>query len=774
MVHHQDEFEDSAPKLSTIDLSNCDREPIHIPGSVQPHGFLFAVDPSTLTILQVSTNTWQWLDRAPESFLGQPLNSVLQDDDLYAIRQCIAGDFEHANPIRISLQTSKGPYETDCIAHCIPGNVLILEIEPDEVPLASAIAQQSTYFDFFRQIKAFVAGLQRATSFDELCMQLVESVRRLTQFDRVMIYRFDVISGAGEVIAEARHPDVESYLGLRYPATDIPKQARHLYLLNRLRIIPDATYTPVPLVPIVNPLTRSPLDLTWSVLRSVSPLHTEYLHNMGVRASMSISLVSDSQLWGLIACHHRTPKRISYFQRTVCEFISQIASFELAAKAEHQDQAYRIELNSYKTSFLESLSRAHEMIDAIQQAPTSLLKLVGATGVAVYIEDQSFRFGDTPSPEQLESLIASLQPRLETDDSLQTTCLSHEYPEARAYSSIASGLLAIKISHVQRFYILWFRPEVIRTITWGGDPNKPVWVAPEGEVRLSPRKSFSAWQEIVRHTAMPWKPCELEMALEVRSALINLVLRHAAEISQLNQELKRSNLDLDAFAYIASHDLKEPLRGIHNYSTFLIEDYGSVLDAEGVSKLEALTRLTRRMQDLIDSLLYYSRLGRSELLLHPIDLNELAIETAELFKITGGDALDIAIYPLPTVLGDRSQIYELLTNLVSNGIKYNNSLCKRVEIGCCDFASSPQSHPQSFHTIYVRDNGIGIHPRHHQDIFRIFRRLHLRQDYGGGIGAGLTIAQKIVERHGGTIWVESVEGLGSTFYFTLPKGSPTV
>ncbi|HEY9828134.1 MAG TPA: ATP-binding protein [Stenomitos sp.] len=717
--------------------------------------------------------TWQWFDRAPESFLGQPLNSVLQDGDLYAIRQCIAGDFEHANPIRISLETSNGPYEADCIAHCIPDNVLILEIEPDEVPVASTIAQQSTYFDFFRQIKAFVVGLQRATSFDELCTQLVESVRRLTQFDRVMIYRFDVISGAGAVIAEARHPDVESYLGLRYPATDIPKQARHLYVLNRLRIIPDATYTPVPLVPVVNPLTQSPLDLTWSVLRSVSPMHTEYLHNMGVGASMSISLVNDSKLWGLIACHHRTPKQISYFQRTVCEFISQIASFELAAKSEHQDQAYRIELNGYKTSFLDTLSQSNEIIDAIQQAPTALLKLVGATGVAVYIEDKHFRFGNTPSSEQLESLIAYLQPRLETDDSLQTPCLSHEYPDAIAYSSIASGLLAIKISHEQRFYILWFRPEVIQTVTWGGDPNKPVSVASKGEARLSPRKSFSAWQEIVRHTAIPWKPCELEMALEVRSALINLVLRHAAEISQLNQELKRSNLDLDAFAYIASHDLKEPLRGIHNYSTFLIEDYGSVLDEEGVSKLAALTRLTRRMQDLIDSLLYYSRLGRSELLLYPIDLHELAIETAELFKITGGNALEITIHPLPTVLGDRSLIYELLTNLVSNAIKYNNSPCKKIEIGCCDPTSSPPSHAQSVHTIYIRDNGIGIHPQHHQDIFRIFRRLHLRQDYGGGIGAGLTIAQKIVERHGGTIWVESVEGTGSTFYFTLPKGSPT-
>jgi two-component system, chemotaxis family, sensor kinase Cph1 len=239
--------------------------------------------------------------------------------------------------------------------------------------------------------------------------------------------------------------------------------------------------------------------------------------------------------------------------------------------------------------------------------------------------------------------------------------------------------------------------------------------------------------------------------------------------------LKRSNIDLDSFAYVASHDLKEPLRGIHNYSSFLIEDYGKTLDREGVAKLETLIRLTRRMENLIDSLLHYSRLGRTELAKAQIDLNVLVQEVVELFKITAGDALEVTVAPLPTIWGDRTQISELFTNLISNASKYNHHAAVKIDIGIVDPALAVQKYRDRLpldpcdlaRIIYVRDNGIGIDPTHLEDIFRIFKRLHVRDEYGGGTGAGLTIAQKIVERHGGKIWVESEVGQGSTFYFVL-------
>ncbi|MEB3339044.1 MAG: ATP-binding protein, partial [Leptolyngbyaceae bacterium] len=275
----------------------------------------------------------------------------------------------------------------------------------------------------------------------------------------------------------------------------------------------------------------------------------------------------------------------------------------------------------------------------------------------------------------------------------------------------------------------------------------------------------------------PWQPCEIEGALELRSAIVGIVLRKLDELAAINLELERSNNELDAFAYIASHDLKEPLRGIHNYSTFLLEDYGEILQEEGTSKLETLVRLTKRMEDLIESLLHFSRLGRQELIKQPINLNQLTREVAEVVKMTrGGEdhSLEIRIpQPLPIVQGDRVLIEEVLTNLLSNAFKYNERIEKWVEIGCLGHTShlseTGEDLPDStMWTFYVRDNGIGIRAKHLDTVFRIFKRLNAPNKYGGGTGAGLTIVKKIVERHDGRIWCESTYGEGSTFYFTLP------
>ncbi len=763
-----------------VDATNCDREPIHTPGYIQPHGVLFALDQSDLTIIQVSENTDQWLGQKPEEYLNRPLSCLLSEPEIYAVRQCLAGDFNYVNPLRIELNTPHGKMVAHSIVHRLDA-IVILEIEFGKATPSQAISsiqEDLTYFDFYRQVKAPIEGLQKATNFDQLCSQLVANVRQITGFDRVMIYRFNP-SGSGEVIAEARHPNLVPFLGLHYPASDIPMQARYLYTINHLRLVPDAKYTPVALVPILNPITQAPLDLSLSILRSVSPLHVEYMHNMGVRASMSISLMHDRQLWGLIACHHSEPRMIPYFLRTVCEFIGQMGAFEINAKDELKDRDYQIELNTLKTSFFKSISQQSDVLAALTQSPTDLLNLVGATGAVIYFQDQCVILGKTPSQDLLKPLITYLIPRLQAEDIIQSVCLTKEYPEAESYSDVASGLLAMTISSTQNFYILWFRPEVSQTVTWGGDPNKPVIVDNQGEVRLSPRKSFAAWQEKVQHTALAWKLCENEAAMELRNAIIHVTLRHAAEVSRLNMELERSNIDLDSFAYVASHDLKEPLRGIHNYSSFLMEDYGKILDAAGISKLETLTRLTRRMELLIDSLLHYSRLGRSELANLPIDLNLIVQETVDLFKINVGDALEVSVNPLPTILGDRSQMNELLTNLVSNAIKYNNSPIKKIEIGCLEPEAAQQvlrevrrvksnlDFQADSQIIYVRDNGIGIDTVHFDDVFHIFKRLHNRDEYGGGTGAGLMIAKKIVERHGGEIWVDSSLGHGSTFYFTV-------
>jgi signal transduction histidine kinase len=250
-----------------------------------------------------------------------------------------------------------------------------------------------------------------------------------------------------------------------------------------------------------------------------------------------------------------------------------------------------------------------------------------------------------------------------------------------------------------------------------------------------------------------------------KEALEERVRERTRELQQRNEELNQSNKELDDFAYIASHDLKEPLRGIHNFSNFLLEDYSDKLDDDGRSKLETLMRLTRRMETLIDSLLQFSRLGRVDLGLDRVDLNRIVAETLDSLAISlQEEGVRVRVpRPLPTVEADRVRVGEIFHNLIVNAMKYNDKPEKWIEIGWTEKNGGPP-------VFYVRDNGIGIPEKHHDSVFRIFKRLHGRDRYGGGTGAGLTIVKKIVERHRGRIWLESSPGEGTTFYFTLREG----
>ncbi|MEG4805155.1 ATP-binding protein [Microcoleus sp. ARI1-B5] len=743
----------------TVDLTNCDREPIQIPGLIQPHGVLLVLQEPDLNIIQVSSNTFALVGRHPQELLGKPLLNLLAPGQIEALRQCLSEEFEYVNPLDISIKRQKKLLRFDGIVHRC-NSLIILELEPKKT------TKKTNFFEFFQGVKGTITKIQKAPTLREMCAVVVKEVRKITGFDRVMVYQFDA-AGAGLVIAEDRVERLTPYLGLHYPPSDIPKQARQLYTLNWLRLIPDSTYEPVALVPAHNPLDDRPTDLSLSVLRSVSPVHLEYLKNMGVSASMSISLIQDQKLWGLISCHHSTANYVPYSVRSLCEFVAQVMSIELASKEDREDLDYKMALKSLQSKFVESLSQSKSFWDGLVQLNSNLLDLVGATGVAVFVGEKVICIGKTPPEAELPALRDWIETQIQ-HNLFQTRSLSEIYPTAESFKAVASGLLALEISQVNQNYILWFRPEVIQTVNWGGNPNKPVEVAADGEMRLSPRKSFELWQETVQGTSEAWKSCEIETVTELRSLIVGIILSQADEMARINLELERSNTELDAFAYVASHDLKEPLRGIHNYSNFLIEDYGDVLQDDGTAKLQTLVRLTQRMEDLINSLLHYSRLGRTELSRQPTNLNDLVRQSIDTLKIgQPQQAIEFRLpQTLPTIAGDRTQVSELFINLISNAIKYNDRSEKGVEIGCIESETGSGKDPIPYR-FYVRDNGIGLPQHHWERIFQIFKRLHAQDEYGGGTGAGLTIVQKIVARHGGKIWVESTPGEGSTFYFTL-------
>lgn len=746
-------------KRETVDLTNCDREPIHIPGLIQPHGVLLVLREPTLEIVQVSNNTFEAIGYRPQDLLGKSLSDFFGDEGVRAIEECLAENFDHTNPLHLAIESPNKSLHFDGIVHRSNGG-LVLELEFQQT------SETTDFFRFYQRVKGAIAKLQKAQTRLEMCGVVVQEVRKLTGFDRVMVYQFDE-EGAGSVVAEDKSDAVEPYLGLHYPPSDIPTQARQLYTLNWLRLVPDANYQPIGLTPEDNPLTDAPLDMSLSVLRSVSPIHIEYLHNMGVTASMSISLIHNQKLWGLIACHHSSPKYVPYDLRTACEFIGQVMSVELANKETNEDLEYQTRAKSLQAKFVEILSGANTFLEGLAGLDANLLDLVDASGAVVCTGDRLVAIGQTPSETDVMPLLAWIEAHIE-GNLWQTQALSEVYPEAASFQAVASGLLALRISKTHQSYILWFRPEVVQIVNWGGNPNKPVEVLDNGEMRLSPRKSFALWQETLRGRSLPWKACEIEAVIELRSLIVGVILRQADELAKINLELERSNSELDSFAYIASHDLKEPLRGIHNYANFLMEDYGEVLDEGGIAKLQTLANLTQRMEDLINALLHFSRLGRAELIETPTDLNGVVQQAIETLKISRASDNSIEFRlpkPLPVLRCDRIQVSELFTNLIVNGIKYNDKPQKWVEIGVLEATEETKGAI----VFYVRDNGIGIPLRHQDKIFQIFRRLHGRNDYGGGTGAGLTIAKKIVERHGGRIWMTSTSGEGSTFYFTLPE-----
>lgn len=762
------EITDLQMSETVINLNNCDREPIHIPGLIQPHGVLLVLSEADWKILQVSANTNEYLGQKPETLLEQPLSILLTEKQIESIARCLEAEFEAVNPLRLEILVNGSVQVFSGVVHRSDEFVL-LELEP--VGDSEAV----NFFDFYHSVKRPVSRLQQTQTLAELCQVAVEEVKQITGFDRVMVYQF-LADGSGKVIAEAKQDELPSYLGLHYPASDVPKQAKYLYALNLLRLIPDVLYSFVPLISSKQPPNSEPLDLSLSTLRSVSPVHLEYLTNMGVRASMSISLLQEQKLWGLIACHHNSPRQLPYELRTICEFLGQVIALELATRENSEDADYQIKLKELQANFVETLTASKTLKEALTQAPKRLLTLAGATGVAVCDRGDIILLGETPNSSEITPLVRWLDNQFGKKAVYHTQCLSRDYPTAADFCTQASGLLALAISQVQQIYILWFRPELVQTVNWAGNPKKSVESDDQGNVRIHPRRSFELWKETVRQRSRPWKPCEIEAVLELRSAVIGLVLQKADELAALNSELERSNVELDAFAYIASHDLKEPLRGIHNYSSFLIEDYSEQLDEEGVAKLQTLMRLTQRMEDLINSLLHYSRLGRVELSLKTVDLNLLVDEVIDVVEMSRAEKVSFRrLQKLPELLCDRNQVSELFANLISNGIKYNDKAEKLIEIGYLPADEVKERLPNySFGAsllkatvFYVSDNGIGIRPKHLDTVFKIFKRLHPPGRFGGGTGAGLTIARKIVERHGGQIWLDSVYGEGSTFYFTL-------
>jgi light-regulated signal transduction histidine kinase (bacteriophytochrome) len=557
-----------------VDLSNCDREPIHVLGTIQPFGFLIATDPSW-TITRVSRNTAEHIGLGRDEMLQRNLGEIFGESALHAIRNRVTmlrTPDAVERLFALELRPDRPPFD---VAVHLSGGSIVIEAEPgrqDDVDAAGLV-------------RAMIQRLSQSGSMTNFLRDAVRQVRALTGFDRVMVYRFDR-SGSGEVVAEALQSGVDSFLGLNYPASDIPAQARALYLRSVFRIIADVEAQPVPIEPMLD-AEGAALDQSLSVLRAVSPIHIEYLRNMGVRASLSISIVVDGKLWGLIACHHYAARLPSFAQRTAAELFGQMFSLMLESRERRETAEYETRARGAADRLMTAVAQDNSLMTNAEWLGEIIFDTIPADGVGVFIDGRMSLAGLNPGQAPFGAILAALS-RAAPAQVFATDCIAELVPDASAYANRAAGLLAIPMSRSPRDYVVLFRSERLRSVRWAGNPEKPVEYGPHG-ARLTPRKSFEEWSELVKGKATPFNAAELRVAEGLRVALLEVVMRLADSAGQERQRAHEQQELLIAELNHRVRNILSLIRGLISqtkHGSLSIDAFISTLD----NRVQALAR----------------------------------------------------------------------------------------------------------------------------------------------------------------------------------------
>jgi chemotaxis family two-component system sensor kinase Cph1 len=760
-----------------VDLTTCDREPIHIPGAIQPHGMLIAVESASMRMVRVSDNVATLLHRQTEDLIGQTIDHLCATPADAVQFASLGHDLSTAKPVYLFTVNLHGSTQRwDTIAHSLNGYT-ILEFEPSQNPSGLETG------DLYRRIQASLVRLEEAHSVAEMSEICAEQVKLLTGFDRVMVYRFDR-DWNGEVVAERCRPDLETFLGLHYPASDIPQQARELYTRNWLRFISNRDYQPSLIVPVSGPESPHPLDLSFSILRSVSPVHLEYLRNMGVCASMSISILRGGKLWGLIACHHYSPRYVPYDIRKACELLAHFMSLHFVNAEQREFAAERDRLRRTCELLIAKLTTSEDATTALLESSPSLLDLVSSSGCALVRGDHCHRAGHAPSSEEVLRLADFL---LQQDQEVFSTSELRAHYGSGLLVPIASGMLALVVNRSQRFVLMWFRPEQIQTVNWAGNPEK-LGQSLQGADRLSPRGSFALWKQTVHGHSLPWTDQELEAASSLRDRIVQLMLRRAEELAGSADDMRLASLERekaleseraarteaerlnrmkDEFVATLSHELRTPLNAILGW-TQLLRMNQKQLDGDALQAVDVIERNARSQAVMIEDLLEISRIvsGKIRLDLQEVDVANVvlsAVEAVVPVAQSKGVRVEKLVDPLrgAKTTGDPNRLKQIVWNLLTNAVKFTPK-GGRVQV----LLRKIESHID----LTIFDTGIGIHPDFLPHVFDRYRQADGTISRSqGGLGLGLAIVRNLVELHGGTVSAHSDgEGKGSTFVVTLP------
>ncbi|WP_246725553.1 HWE histidine kinase domain-containing protein, partial [Beijerinckia sp. L45] len=624
-----------------VDLTNCDREPIHLLGAIQPIGFLLALTLDWI-VARTSMNVADFLGATNDGLIGRPLADIFLPEAVHDLRNQLA-TLRGPNAVNKVFDTKlvdrAGRFD---VAIHRSGGQIVVEAQP----------AASKHGDASGMVQAMIARLDVVGESSAFFNEGARQVRALTGFDRVMVYRFSE-SGSGEVVAESCKSGIGSFKGLHYPASDIPVQARALYKRNLLRVIADVDAKPVAVEPIRDEKGK-PLDLSQSMLRSVSPIHIEYLKNMGVRASMSISIVVDGELWGLFACHHYAAKSPSFEVRSVCELFSQMYSMRLEGRERKEMIEFERRARDISDQLLGAVATNETLLNDPEWLAGILTHVIPAEGVGVWINGNYAFSGTRPSTDAFTRIVRALN-STSANRVFATDHIASLVPGAEEYADRAAGMLAIPISRSPRDYVILFREELIRSVRWAGDPHKTATFGPNGP-RLTPRESFAEWQQIVKGRSKPFTPAELRVAETLRATLIEVVLRLAGEASAERDRASRRQELLIAELNHRVRNILGVIRGLIRQakpSTGKIEDFVKLVDG----RIHALARAHNQITD--------DHWGPA-----PIQ----ALIDAEARAFLGADGSSVHIVGEPVMLNPQaySTMALVLHELVTNSTKYGS------------------------------------------------------------------------------------------------------
>ncbi len=745
--------------VAPADLGDCAREPIHIPGSIQPHGYLIVLNEADLTLAAISQNAADALGVAPAALIGQPVADLFVSSTPEVLETALKsqkGDVA----VRVRFRHVSLPGDWDGRIHQGDG-LTLLELKP-RIPVARAES-------LFGEVRFAIERIRKSETAESACERLASEIRQLTGFERVMIYRFDA-DWNGEVIAEDRSPESSSYRGHAFPESDIPAQARALYARNPVRLIPDARYIPSPIVPAVHPSTGQPIDLSAVTLRSVSPVHLEYLANMGVAASMSVSIVRDGRLWGLVACHHSSPRVLSYGVLEGCEVLAQALGWYLDARERNAAGACVAAVRRLEGELKTQAGYERDYRARLELVAPALLALTGSQGLAICYDRESWTVGRVPADEQIAALAQWLSARDEVR--ITTDRLPDLWPAGGRGVGAASGIAAVKLADG---WLIWFRAEWRHTLTWAGEPGKSQRAEAIGS-RISPRQSFASWRQRVRGRSRPWTLPDLfavdeAQMLVVRTMMEDQMRRLVASEDALRTAKTKAEEESRAksqFLANMSHELRTPLNAIIGFSDLIKSDVRGGATPKIIEYATDVNDSGWYLLELVNDILDLSKVEAGKYILdtEPLDPGDVIGEAIRVLSLKLHQA-EIRFYGpdlkhLPILVADRRALKQILVNLLSNAVKFTP------KGGRVDLTVDPIDGGLR---MTVTDTGIGMSK---EVLSRIGRPFEQADDGFGrqteGTGLGLALTKSLVELHAGTMEINSVQGSGTSVSVTFPAG----